>query len=45
MGRICEVEDVANACLFMASDEAKFISKFSPCMRVEEKILTKIQLA
>ncbi len=26
MGRIGEVEDVVNACLFMASDEAKFIT-------------------
>jgi len=26
MGRIGEVEDVASACLFMASDEAKFIT-------------------
>lgn len=26
MGRIGEVEDVVNACVFMASDEAKFIT-------------------
>jgi NAD(P)-dependent dehydrogenase (short-subunit alcohol dehydrogenase family) len=26
MGRIGEVDDVANACLFMASDEAGFIT-------------------
>ncbi|KAF2088464.1 oxidoreductase [Saccharata proteae CBS 121410] len=26
MGRICETQDVANACLFLASDEAKFIT-------------------
>jgi NAD(P)-dependent dehydrogenase (short-subunit alcohol dehydrogenase family) len=26
LGRLTEVEDVANMCLFLASDEAKFIS-------------------
>ncbi|KAF2635179.1 2,5-dichloro-2,5-cyclohexadiene-1,4-diol dehydrogenase [Massarina eburnea CBS 473.64] len=26
LGRLCEAEDVANACLFLASDEAKFIT-------------------
>ena len=26
LGRLCEADDVANACLFLASDEAKFIT-------------------
>lgn len=26
MGRICDVEDVAGVCVFLASDEAKFVT-------------------
>jgi NAD(P)-dependent dehydrogenase (short-subunit alcohol dehydrogenase family) len=26
LGRLCDVTDVANTCLFLASDEAKFIN-------------------
>ncbi|KAF2114270.1 oxidoreductase [Lophiotrema nucula] len=26
LGRLCEADDVANACLFLASDEAKFVT-------------------
>lgn len=33
LGRIGEPEDVANACLYLASDEAKFIT--GTCMDVD----------
>lgn len=33
MGRICEVEDVAGVCLFLASDEAKFVT--GVCLKVD----------
>jgi NAD(P)-dependent dehydrogenase (short-subunit alcohol dehydrogenase family) len=26
LGRLCEAEDVADACLFLASDDAKFVT-------------------
>lgn len=33
LGRLCTPEDVANYCLFLASDEAKFIT--GTCLEVD----------
>jgi len=33
MGRLCEARDVADACLFLASDEARFIT--GTCLEVD----------